>query len=63
MTPIATGNADEYIWDFPFVSLYNQVKELIKLNTNLAEQNANLVEKVNKLEKKLTDHIYEEYEL
>lgn len=63
MIPIATGDGNEYIWDFPFISLYNQVKELIKLNANLAEQNANLVEKVNELEKKLTDHIYEEYEL
>ena len=63
MVPVATGSSNEYVWDYPLTRLHTQVKELIKLNKELADQNAKLVEKVNELEKKLTDHIYEEYEL
>lgn len=63
MVPVATGSDNEYVWDYPLGTLHSQVKELIKLNKELAEQNSKLTEKVSELEKKLTDHIYEEYEL
>jgi hypothetical protein len=63
MVPMATGVYNEYIWDFPYNGLQKKVLEISELALNLSTQCSKLTEHINRVESKLLDHIYEEYQL
>ena len=63
MVPIATGIGNEYKWDYPLVNVYDKLKDLSKLVLDLSEQNTQLVQRINELETKINDHVYEQYVL
>lgn len=61
MVPVATGINNEYIWDYPLSNVYNKLKSLSELVVELAEQNTQLANRLNELEVKLNEHLYEQY--
>lgn len=63
MIPVATGIGKQYTWDYPFETLSEIVKELSDIVTKLSNENLNLTNRVNDLEKNMIKHIYEQYEL
>lgn len=63
MVPMSTGVYNEFIWDFPFSDLRAKVLELSGLVLNLSTQNTQLTERINTLEQKVNEHIYEQYQL
>lgn len=63
MVPIATGLGNSYVWDYPFNDMRLKLLEITSLVTNLATQNTKLTERINDLETKLLNHLYEEYQL
>lgn len=63
MVPVATGIGNEYKWDYPLANVYDKLKDLSKLVYDLSEQNTQLVQRINELETKINDHIYEQYVL
>ena len=63
MVPMATGIYNEFVWDFPFSDLRAKVLELSELVLKLSTQNTQLTERINTLEQKVNEHIYEQYQL
>ena len=63
MVPISTGVGTDYIWDYPNSNILKLLKESSELNLKLMKQCEDLTDRVNRLEKTLTDHIYEQYTL
>ncbi|HPX44881.1 MAG TPA: hypothetical protein PK626_00650 [Bacteroidales bacterium] len=63
MIPISQGPDGSYIWDYPFTDLYTKVKELIILLNKLSQSNAQLTERLAKLEVEVTEEKYKKYTL
>lgn len=63
MIPIATGLGEEYLWDYPFSDLHNKLVKTIELEKQIAECISDLTKRVNDLETKILDHIYESYNI
>lgn len=63
MVPVATGLGNMYVWDFPFSDLHNKLTKVIELETEIANCISDLTKRVNELETKILDHIYESYNI
>lgn len=63
MVPVATGVGNEYKWDYPLNNIRERVLALSQLVLNLSEQNTQLTNRVNELESKVNEHVYEQYQL
>ena len=63
MVPVATGVGSEYNWDYPLDNLREHVIKLSQLVLDLSEQNSQLTKRVNELEVKVNEHVYEQYQL
>lgn len=63
MSPIAIDNYGNYAWDYPFAKEKEALKNISQILNSISEQLSTLNSRVELVEKKLTDHIYETYEL
>lgn len=62
MIPVAVDNNGNYKWDFPFIKEKEILNQSINLLKDISKQISLLNDRVNTIEKKLMDHIYEGYE-
>lgn len=63
MSPIAIDNFGNYIWDYPFAKEKEALKNISQILNGISEQLSTLNSRLELVEKKVTDHIYETYEL
>lgn len=61
--PVATGIGNEYVWDYPLKDVHIVLSKMATIISELSEQNKALTTRVNELEQKVHDHIYEQYKL
>lgn len=61
MVPVATGVGDTYTWDYMFDNITKNLTELSSIMTNVSSAIDVLTKRINDIEVKLHDHIYESY--
>lgn len=61
MVPVATGVGDGFVWDYLFDNVTKNVEDLAKLMTKTSEALDALTKRVNDIEEKLHNHMYENY--
>lgn len=63
MIPYTVNASGDYVWDYPFIKEKEAVKEALSLLQGISEQLVTLNERLHKVEQKLNNHIYQEYDL
>ena len=63
MVPMATGVYNDFKWDYPFSNIRALTLELSQLVNDISRQHKELITRVNALEQKVNEHVYEQYQL